>query len=97
MPSSAGRNDVLTKLKPYLDAEATVVGYRRGQGKYAGQIGALQVETPQGRRFFIGAGVPDALRREPPALGSVVSYRYHALTPQGVPRFASYWRLHSAL
>jgi len=95
-PYEAGRSDMLTKLKPQRDAEATVVGYRRGKGKYAGEIGALEVETPQGRRFFIGTGLPDALRREPPALGSVVSYRYHALTPQGVPRFASYWRLHSA-
>jgi DNA ligase-1 len=60
-----GRSDALTKLKPFLDAEATVVGYRRGKGKYAGEVGALQVETPQGRRFFIGAGLPDALRRDP--------------------------------
>jgi len=96
-PYQAGRTDLLTKLKPHLDAEATVVGYRRGKGKYAGEIGALEVETPHGRRFFIGSGLPDAVRREPPALGSVVSYRYHALTPQGVPRFASYWRAHQPL
>ena len=96
-PYEAGRTDVLMKLKPQLDAEATVVGYRRGKGKYAGEIGALQVETPEGRRFFIGAGLPDAIRREPPALGSVVSYRYHAVTPQGLPRFASYWRMHPTL
>jgi DNA ligase-1 len=96
-PYQPGRSDLLTKLKPQLDAEATVVGYRRGKGKYVGEIGALQVETPHGRRFFIGTGLPDAVRREPPALGSVVSYRYHALTPQGVPRFASYWRVHQPL
>ena len=93
----SGRSDALTKLKPFLDAEATVVGYRRGKGKYVGEVGALQVETPQGRRFFIGAGLPDALRREPPARGSLVTYRYHELTAQGVPRFASFWRLHQTL
>ena len=93
----SGRSDVLTKLKPFLDAEATVVGYRRGKGKYAGEVGALQVETPQGRRFFIGAGLPDALRRDPPTPGTVVNYRYHELTAQGVPRFASFWRLQQTL
>jgi len=92
-----GRSDALTKLKPFLDAEATVVGYRRGKGKYAGEVGALQVETPQGRRFFIGAGLPDALRRDPPTPGTVVNYRYHELTPQGMPRFASFWRLQEML
>ena len=93
----SGRSDALTKLKPFLDAEATVVGYRRGKGKYVGEVGALQVETPQGRRFFIGAGLPDSLRREPPAPGSLITYRYHELTAQGVPRFASFWRLQQTL
>lgn len=93
----AGRSDVLTKLKPYLDAEATVVGYRRGKGKYDGDAGALQVRTPEGRRFFIGAGLPDALRRTPAPLGSLVTYRYHDLTETGLPRFASFLRVHEAL
>jgi DNA ligase-1 len=93
----AGRSDALTKLKPYLDAEATVVGYRRGKGKYAADVGALQLETPRGQRFFIGSGLPDDLRRHPPARGSLVTYRYHDLTDTGLPRFASFVRLHDAL
>lgn len=92
-----GRSDVLAKLKPYLDAEATVVGYRRGHGKYDGAAGALEVETPQGRRFFIGSGLPDSLRRNPPHRGSVVTYRYHDRTASGLPRFASFLRMHEAL
>jgi DNA ligase-1 len=93
----AGRSDALTKLKPYLDAEATVVGYRRGKGKYAADVGALQLETPRGQRFFIGSGLPDDLRRHPPARGSLVTYRYHDFTETGLPRFASFVRLHDAL
>ena len=96
-PYLAGRSDALTKLKPYLDAEATVVGYRRGKGKYTGDVGALQLETPRGQRFFIGSGLPDDLRRRPPARGSLVTYRYHDLTDTGLPRFASFVRLHDAL
>jgi DNA ligase 1 len=91
-----GRSDVLLKLKPYLDAEAKVVGSRAGKGKYAGQMGALQVETPEGRRFFIGTGFSDELRRNPPAVGSNITYRYRDLTATGLPRFASFLRLYSA-
>lgn len=96
-PYAAGRSDVLTKLKPYLDGEATVVGLRRGKGKYDADVGALEVQTPAGRRFFIGSGLPDALRRHPPARGSVVTYRYHDLTETGLPRFASFLRVHEPL
>ena len=96
-PYAVGRSDVLTKLKPFLDAEATVVGYRRGKGKYAGDAGALQVRTPEGLRFFLGSGLPDELRRKPPPAGSVVTYRYHDRTGSGLPRFASFLRVHEAM
>ena len=94
---ATGRSAALTKLKPYLDAEATVVGYRRGRGKYDGDTGALEVETPEGRHFFIGSGLPDALRRNPPPRGGVVTYRYHDRTGTGLPRFASFLRLHESM
>ena len=96
-PYRSGRSDAVLKLKPELDTEAIVIGHRPGQGKYAGQLGALEVQTPAGRRFFIGTGFSDALRQRPPALGSVITYRYRGLTASGLPRFASYWRQHDAL
>lgn len=96
-PYLTGRSDAVTKLKPELDSEATVVAYRTGKGKYAGELGALQVQTPQGRRFFIGSGLSDELRRNPPAPGTVVTYRYRDLTPGGLPRFASFLRVAESL
>ena len=96
-PCSSGRSDVLVKLKPQLDAEATVTAYQAGQGKYQGLLGALQVRTPEGRSFFIGSGLSDAQRREPPAIGSSVTYRYRDLTSTGLPRFASFMRVHEPL
>ena len=83
-----GRSELLLKLKPHLDAEAVVVGHRAGSGKYRGLVGAAQ-----GRRFFIGSGLSDAMRREPPAIGTTVTYRYRELTSSGLPRFATYLRL----
>ena len=91
---TTGRSDVLLKLKPHLDAEATVVGHGPGRGKYAGLVGALEVETRDGRRILVGSGLGDEARRAPPPIGSVVTFRYRDRTPGGVPRFATYLRRH---
>ncbi len=88
-----GRNDALLKLKPLDDAEATVTGYVAGKGKYQGRMGALQVETADGKRFQIGTGFTDAVRANPPAIGASVTYTYRGLTKNGLPRFASYLRV----
>ncbi|MBL8206594.1 MAG: DNA ligase [Blastocatellia bacterium] len=92
-PYITGRNDALLKLKPLDDAEATVIGYVPGKGKYEGKMGALQVETPDGKRFQIGTGFTDAVRANPPAIGSQVTYTYRGFTKNGLPRFASFVRV----
>ena len=92
-PYITGRNDALLKLKPLDDAEATVIGYVPGKGKYEGKMGALQVETADGKRFQIGTGFTDALRANPPAIGTLVTYTYRGFTKNGLPRFASYLRV----
>ena len=94
---ATGRSGAVMKLKPELDAEATVVAHHAGQGKYASLLGALEVRLPEGRRFLIGSGLTDAQRRDPPAIGSVITYRYRDLTSTGLPRFATFLRVHDAL
>lgn len=91
----AGRTDQLLKYKRWNDAEARVVGYRAGKGKYAGMVGALLVEDAHGRRFALGSGLRDADRARPPAIGSRVTFRYNGLTAKGTPRFARYQRMHA--
>jgi DNA ligase 1 len=90
---TTGRSPALLKLKPQLDAEATVVGHVPGNGKFEGMLGALDVKTPEGVRFRIGTGLTDNQRRSPPPVGSTVTYTYRDKTPQGVPRFASFQRV----
>lgn len=87
-----GRSADLLKLKTYQDAEATVIGYRPGRGKYQGMVGALIVRTPEGLEFAIGSGLTDALRQTPPAIGSEITYRYNGYTSKGIPRFARFLR-----
>jgi len=88
------RSELLLKYKGYQDAEARVVGYTDGKGKYAGMTGALIVETATGLRFRIGSGLSDTEREQPPAIGSAITYRYNGLTNHGKPRFARFMRVH---
>lgn len=88
-----GRSDTLLKVKPWDDAEAVVMAHLPGKGKYAGVLGALRVRTADGREFSLGTGFTDEQRRNPPAVGSTVTYRYRDVTRHGLPRFASFMRI----
>ena len=92
-PYVTGRSDVLLKLKPLLDTEAVVVRHLPGKGKHAGKLGALEVKTKDGIVFRLGTGFSDAVRANPPPVGSLVTYTYREITPSGKPRFASFLRL----
>ena len=91
-PYETGRSDTLLKLKPWEDAEAVVISHQPGKGKYAGMLGALRVRTPEGREFSLGTGFSDEQRRNPPPVGTTVTYRYRDLTGSGLPRFPSFLR-----
>ena len=88
-----GRTPDLLKLKPHEDAEALVVAHIPGKGRFQGMLGALEVVEGEGRRFRIGTGFTDAIRRKPPPLGSRVTFRYQGRTTEGIPRFASFLRV----
>jgi len=90
---TTGRSDVLLKMKLWRDAEAEVISHHPGKGKYAGMLGALKVRTADGAEFMLGTGFSDAERRNPPPIGTTVTYRYRELTKRGVPRFASFHRV----
>lgn len=92
-PYLTGRSAVLLKFKPVQDAEAVVIGHQPGQGRFQGQLGALQVRNAEGQVFLIGSGLTAAQRRQPPPLGTTVSYRWRGLTATGLPRFATLWRV----
>jgi len=88
----SGRSDDLLKLKPFEDAEAVVIGYKPGKGKNTGLMGAIKVRTDNGKEFYIGSGFTQLQRKNPPLLGSLVTYRYQGFTQAGIPRFAVYIR-----
>ncbi|WP_260294578.1 DNA ligase [Sedimenticola hydrogenitrophicus] len=92
-PYQPGRSEHLRKYKRFDDSEAEVVAYNPGQGKYAGLVGSLQVVLPDGTRFAVGSGLSDAERRDPPPIGSTITFKHHGWTRHGKPRFPVFWRM----
>lgn len=95
-----GRKGNLLKLKTYMDAEAVVIKHMQGKGKYEGYMGALLVQYINAKgqqiRFKIGTGFSDAERKNPPPIGTIVTFQYHGYTKRGVPKFASFLRMYQS-
>ncbi|KAM0790954.1 hypothetical protein ACM66B_004259 [Microbotryomycetes sp. NB124-2] len=81
------RDKSLLKVKSFYDAEARVVDYEPGKGKYVGLVGSLICQMQSGHLFSVGSGLTDQRRLEPPEIGSIVTYKFQELTKTGVPRF----------
>jgi len=98
------RSKYLLKMKLHDDAEATVVGYEDGTGKYKGMLGSLICLTISDDKeknkikFKIGTGLNDALRSKYNdidsthyiPIGSTISYAYMELTKNNIPRHPVY-------
>ena len=70
------------KMKAELEADLLVTGLVPGAGKYQGKIGALQVESADGRvKSAVGTGLDDDERSWAPKefIGKIVSVKYNAL------------------
>ena len=88
-----GRSSTLLKVKTFHDAEAIVVDYEKGKGRHKGRMGALICkDRTTGVEFKVGTGFTDAQRTNPPAIGSVITYRFQELTDGGKPRFPAFVR-----
>ncbi|PSV34201.1 DNA ligase [Photobacterium sp. GB-210] len=89
----AGRTNKLLKLKQHQDAEAIVIGYEKGNGKYQGLMGSIWVKTINNKTFKIGTGFTEQQRKNPPPLGTTIQFRYNGYTERGIPRFARFSRV----
>lgn len=92
-----GRSSEILKVKNYHDTEAIVIGYTPGKGKHSGKTGALIVELCSDRNitFKIGTGLSDNVRKNPPPIGAIVTFKYNGFYVSGKPKFPSFTRTRS--
>ncbi|MCK5662752.1 MAG: DNA ligase, partial [Thiotrichaceae bacterium] len=88
-----GRSHSSLKVKSFQDAECKVTGYKKGKGKFKGLTGALFCQRDDKRIVTIGSGLTVKERENPPAIGTIISYKYNGFTSKGNPRFPVYLRI----
>jgi DNA ligase-1 len=54
---------------------------------------SLFMNSPSGIRFNVGSGLSADLKRRPPSIGSVITFKFQEVTDAGVPRFPVFLRM----
>jgi DNA ligase-1 len=88
----AKRTNSALKVRNFKDDECVVVGYTNGKGKYINMVGALECRFKD-KIIKIGSGLSDDMRKNPPKIGSVITFKYQNLTKNGKPRFPVFLRI----
>ena len=89
----SGRSESLLKVKPVQDAEAIVLGYKEGKGRNEGRLGSLYCRKIDEHIHFNCSGMSDAVRDNPPPVGSVITYQFSGWTRYGRPRHPRFLRV----
>ncbi len=105
-PYERKRSKNALKFKKFKDAECEVIAINKGSGKYVKFAGSLTCkalggkdkeeksgEPKSGTVFKIGSGLSDEKRRNPPKIGSIITYKFQNLTAKGKPRFPIFLRV----
>lgn len=94
-PYERKRSIYAMKLKPYEDAECEIIGYTQGKGKYKGKIGAVLCKMLDNKAQIIkiGSGLKDKDRKNPPPIGTIITYKFNGLTKNKLPRFPVFLRI----
>ncbi|MFV0436870.1 MAG: DNA ligase [Desulfopila sp.] len=90
LPFRAGRRPDMLKVKNFRDMEGQVIAHNPGQGRFRELMGSLTLRLENGVEFKLGTGFTLTDRRQPPPLGSFVTFKYQGFTTNGIPRFASF-------
>ena len=88
-----GRSSTILKVKSYRDAEATVIAHFFGEGNDSDRLRSLLVKTGDGTEFRIGTGFSDKERKNPPAMGEVITFKYYGKYQSGIPKFPVFLRI----
>ncbi len=86
------RTSQALKVKSFDDTECKIVGYKNGKGKYVKQVGTLTCKMKNNQIINIGSGLSDKQRKNPPKVGTIITFKYKGLTKNGKPRFPVFLR-----
>jgi len=86
------RSSTLLKVKVFHDEEAKVLGMSNGTGRCANMMGKLHCVLPNGVKFDVGSGFNDSQRKNPPKVGSVITFKFQEVSDRGNPRFPIFLR-----
>ena len=92
-PYIAKRTSKALKVKSFKDKECKVIDYNIGHGKYEGLMGSIECIMDNNISFKIGSGFSLKDRKNPPPIGSIVTFKYKEMTKYGKPRFPVFLRL----
>ena len=87
----SGYSDTILKVKKKFDAEAVIIGHE--EGNRPGLCGSLKVMTKEGKIFKVASGMTEDMAKNPPPIGTVITYEYEMLTSEGIPRPATFMRI----
>ena len=80
------------KVKTFHDMECKVIGYTKGKGKFTDMMGAVKCKLENNNIFKIGSGFSLKERKNPPEIGTTITFKYKEFTKYGKPRFPVYVR-----
>lgn len=88
-----GRSAKILKVKSFEDMEGEVIDINPGKGKFQNLMGSLTLKLDNGVVFRLGGGFNLIDRKNPPIIGSIVTFKYYGFTKNEKPKFASYLRV----
>ncbi len=87
------RTSQALKIKSFDDAECQVIAFNKGKGKYENSVGSLVCKMDNGQIINIGSGLSDKLRKNPPKIGIIITFKYQGLNKNKKPRFPVFLRV----
>ena len=85
-----GLSQNILKVKTFFDDEGEVISYNYNKNKL---FKSLNLKLKDGTIFKLGGGFSNENRKNPPKIGSFVTFKYYSLTKNNKPKFASFLRV----
>ena len=89
----AKRTNKALKVKTFLDKECRIIAHNGGHGKFSKILGSVTCILDNNVTFKIGSGFKVKERENPPAIGSLITFKYKEFTKYGKPRFPVFLRV----